>query len=222
MSNTKRNVTIAVVVLCICAAVYLNISYNKQSDADTVLSDASLLEMKNEEETLATAGLNDYVSEYFAQARLTRQQSRDEALNLLQTAATSQNASQETIDSAMNAISTMASYSMQEAQIENLLLAKDFADCVVFMSADGITVAIPASANGLSAEEVAKATDAILSETSYSATQLRIIEVKNPQESPLPADEAEIIGDGSEAGITNGIDIGTQGGYMEGETYIFE
>ena len=40
-------------------------------------------------------------SDYFAKARLTRQTSRDEALNLLKTAASSSGASQETIDGAM-------------------------------------------------------------------------------------------------------------------------
>ena len=101
-----------------------------------------------------------------------------EALELLQTAATSENASQETIDSAMNAISALAACTMQEAQIENLLIAKDFADCVVYIGNDTVTVAVPAPAEGLSEEAVARITDIICSETAYQASQLSIIEVK--------------------------------------------
>ena len=117
-------------------------------------------------------------SEYFAEARLTRQVSRDEALQLLQTAATAETASQETIDSAMNAISAMATCSMKEAQIENLLIAKDFADCVVYIGNDSVTVAVPAPTEGLSEEAVARITDIICNETEYAASQLSIIEVK--------------------------------------------
>ena len=117
-------------------------------------------------------------TEYFAEARLTRQVSRDEALELLQTAASSEAASQETIDSAMNAISAMATCSMQESQIENLLIAKDFADCVVYIGNGCVTVAVPAPAEGLSEEAVARITDVICTSTDYDASQLNIIEVK--------------------------------------------
>ena len=117
-------------------------------------------------------------SGYFAEARLTRQVSRDEALQLLQSAASADTASQETIDSAMNAIAAMATCSMQETQIENLLLAKDFSECVVYIGNGAVTVAVSAPADGLSDEAVAQITDIICTETEYDATQLNIIEVK--------------------------------------------
>lgn len=177
MSKTKKYVTIAAVLLCVCAAVYLNWSYNKDTAGSGGLSDAELANAKSEEE--AGNAMDASVSDYFAAARLTRQQSRDEALELLEAAASSETASQETIDGAMNAISAMANYSMMETQIENLLLAKNFAECVAFISADGVTLAVPAPAEGLTAEDVAKITDTIVAETDFAATQLRIIEVKN-------------------------------------------
>ena len=179
MSKTKKYVTIAAVLLCVCAAVYLNWSYNNDTAANGGLSDAELNNAKTAEEAAAENAMDASVSDYFAAARLTRQQSRDEALELLEAAASSETASQETIDGAMNAISAMANYSMMETQIENLLLAKNFAECVAFISADGVTLAVPAPADGLTAEDVAKITDTIVAETDFAATQLRIIEVKN-------------------------------------------
>ena len=115
---------------------------------------------------------------YFAEARLTRQISRDEALQLLQSAASADAASQETIDGAMSAITNMAAWSLQETQIENLLLAKNFEDCVVYIGTDRVTVAVPAPVEGLSEEAVARITDVICTETNYSPSQLSIIEVK--------------------------------------------
>lgn len=186
MSKTKKYITIAAVVLCVCAAIYLNWSYNNDNKSGSTLSDAELANAKSEEEA-AASGLSEEVSNYFAQARLTRQQSRDEALELLKAAASSETASQETIDGAMGAISAMANYSMMETQIENLLLAKNFAECVAFISADGVTLAVPAPEEGLTAEAVAKITDAIVAETDYTATQIRIIEVKSNAASPSPS-----------------------------------
>ena len=78
----------------------------------------------------------------------------------------------------MESIAAMATWSMQEAQIENLLIAKDFADCVVYISPDGVTVAVPAPEEGLSEATVARITDVITGETEFQASQLTIIEVK--------------------------------------------
>ena len=109
---------------------------------------------------------------------MTRQQSRDEALNLLESASAADGASQETIDSAMTAIAAMAADSMTETRIENLLLAKGYADCVVYISGDGISVAVPSPQEGLTAAQVAAITDVITSNTDYTAAQLKIVEIK--------------------------------------------
>ena len=178
MKNRKRNLTVLAVLSFVCEAVALNWTYNSRwgkPDAEMVYAEDEAMAAAQTDfaRSLTTAG-----TEYFAEARLTRQVSRDEALELLQTAASSEAASQETIDSAMNAISRMAACSMQEAQIENLLLAKEFDDCVVYIGEDAITVAVPAPMEGLSDEAVARITDVICTETSYGPEQLNIIEVK--------------------------------------------
>ena len=199
--NMKRNIVMAAVLLFVCAAVYLNYSYsNRLGEADPAMAaaeDAAIASaeaeyaaaeaaqaaeygQENVSQTLAEEELAaESVSPYFAAARLTRQQSRDEALALLETAASSEGASQETIDSAMASIATMAEWSLQEAQVENLLLAKDFADCVVYISGENISVAVPAPVEGLSEAAVARITDVITAETDFTASQLKLIEVKD-------------------------------------------
>lgn len=175
--RTKRLVTVIAVVLCVGAAAYLNWSYNKSAELPD--SESAGLAGEKSAQTSPTTKETASNSDYFAQARLTRQQSRDEALSLLKSAASSKTASKETIDGAMNAISAMANYSMEETQIENMLLAKNFSECVAFVSADGVTLAVPAPAEGLKAEDVAKITDTITTETDFKPTQIKVIEVKN-------------------------------------------
>ncbi len=170
MKKAKRNILIATVLVFVCAAVYLNWSYNR---ADK--SEPAGVEDDSGKQSVSAGTQED---DYFAQARLTRQTSRDEALSLLETAAASESASQETIDGAMDAIAAMATWSMQETQIENLLLAKNFEDCVVYISSDGVTVAVPAPVEGLSAASVAQITETIIGETGCTAEDIRVIEVK--------------------------------------------
>ena len=177
MKHIKRNVTIAAVLLLVCAAVYLNWSYNnKWGTADPAMVKAEDAAMKAANEAYEASNTKSS-SGYFAEARLNRQVSRDEAMKLLEDAVKSDTASQETIDSAMTSIAAMANYSMKESQLENKLLAKDFSDCVVYMSEDSITVAVPAPKDGLSEAAVARITETVTSETSYTAAQLNVIEV---------------------------------------------
>ncbi len=189
MKNLKRNAVIAAVLVFVCAAVYLNWSYNNGRDAEGVMA-------PEEDKTETAASESD---DYFARARLTRQTSRDEALDLLETAAAGEGASQETIDGAMDAIAAMATWSMQETQIENLLLAKDFSDCVVYISSDGVTAAVPAPVEGLSAAAVAQITETIIGETGCSAEDIRVIEVKPGSEASPAATPAAAAGSESPA-----------------------
>lgn len=197
MKKAKRNVIIVTVLLFVCAAVYLNWAYNNRwgsANEAMVEAEDEMTQTAADNADAADATVADTSSDYFAQARLTRQESRDEALALLQQAASSEAASQETIDSAMDAIAAMATYSMQETQIENLLLAKNFADCVVYVSSDAITISVPAPMEGLSEADVAKVVDTITTETGYDATQIKVIEIKNGMAMQEPAD-AEVSGD---------------------------
>ena len=176
MTKVRRNLVTLTVLLFVCAAVYLNWSYNNrwgQSDQAMVeAEDQAMAEAVGE--TASTMG----ASSYFATARLTRQTARDEALNLLELSAASENASRETIDAAMAAISAMAQSSMLETQIENMLIAKEYADCVTYITEDNITVTVPAPSEGLTTEAVAKITDVITSETEFAMDQITIIEIK--------------------------------------------
>ena len=189
MKKLKRYLVVAVVVLFAGAAVYLNWDYNRNlGQADPVMveaedAQAAAAEQKDKSKTTEAAETESQTetvpaSDYCASARLSRQQSRDEAMSLLETAATGEGVSQEVLDSAMNEITCMATWSMQEAQVENLLLAKGYAECVAFISEDGISVAVPAPLEGLTEQSVAQITDAITAETDFAASQIRLVEIK--------------------------------------------
>ena len=186
----KRNAVVATVLLFVCAAVYLNWRYageaavdqaaevssqqqGENGDSTKVLGDAALVDgqVVSGQEEDATA-----VSNYFDTARLSRQQSRDNALSLLREAAEQEGAEQAAVDEANQTIQTLAGYSVLESQIENLVVAKGYADCVAFMGENGISVVVSAAEDGLQTEDVAKITDIVLNETEYTADQIKIME----------------------------------------------
>ena len=193
----KRNAVVATVLLFVCAAVYLNWRYagnlaaedaapaSQQSEdggSTKILGDATLVggvpTLTDEGAAAASNTPTAPASSYFDTARLSRQQSRDNALSLLREAAGQQDVEQAALDEANRAIQTLAGYTMLEGQIENLVVAKGYADCVSFMGENSISVVVSAAEDGLQTEDVAKITDIVLSETEYAADQIKIMEAE--------------------------------------------
>ena len=80
MNKVKRNVITVTVLLFVCAAVYLNWSYNNRwgtADQAMVEAEDAAMEQAEEEYQESMAGETEGSSSYFASARLTRQEARD-------------------------------------------------------------------------------------------------------------------------------------------------
>ena len=180
MKVWKRNAVIATVLLFICAGVYLNWSYNRKNET-TDLTDTLSAEQVMGQTTLQLDEAEPVsamdTEDYFAQVRLSRQESRDSAVELLE----------ETIaydegtavgDTASATLNTLVNTALSEAQIESMVIAKGFADCVTYITDDTVSVAVAAPAEGLSEADAALISDVVRSQTDYPLSQVRIIEVK--------------------------------------------
>ena len=191
MKLWKRNVVVAAIVLFVCVAVYLNWSYNREddtADAGKTLGEAALVGNQTSDPLVSTtpdpaasptpsAEPDSTGTGYFASARLNRQQARDSALSLLQEAAASEDADQAMKDEANASIQTMASLTVSEAQIENLVTAKGYSDCVAFIGDESISVVVAADGE-LTDADAAKITEIVTGETGYTASQIKIIEAQ--------------------------------------------
>ena len=189
MKTWKRNAVIATVLLFVCAGVYLNWSANQKQalpeltetlNAEQVMDETALV--LAEQETPAAEALAEQsgteITDYFAQVRLSRQQSRDSALELLeQTIAYDEGT--EVGDTASNTLNQIVSTALSEAQIESLIVAKGYEDCVTYFADDTVCVAVSAPAEGLSNADVALICDVVTGQTDYDLSQVRIIEVKS-------------------------------------------
>lgn len=134
--------------------------------------------------------------DYFATARLSRKQARDTAISMLQEAQVDENATEDVLNEASQTMQVLAAYTVAESQIESLVVAKGYADCVAFMGDDAISVVV-SDPDGLDAVDVARIKDIVVSETSYTPDQIRIMEAGataqtgNPQEAEVPTAAAE-------------------------------
>ena len=195
----KRNAVVAVIAVFVCAAVYLNWSYEQEAgktlgestmvgSEDPLVSgntDSSSSSQQNDtdqqgEQSSASGEQTGTESgdDYFANARLNRQQSRDSALSLLQEAANREDADQTLRDEANQSIQTMADYTVTEAQIENMIVAKGYTDCVAFIGDNSLSLAVAAPEGGLTDADTARILDVVSQNAGFSADQVTIIEVE--------------------------------------------
>lgn len=172
----KRNAVVAVILVFVCAAIFFNGKYAEEVESPgKVLGKAQ--EVGGTEQTAEEVSAAAEGSDYFAAARLTRQQARDSAMSLLKEASESEDVDTETASEAAKSLQVLASYALSEAQIENIITAKGYRDCVVFLSEDGVSVVVSTDDDGLQTEDVARITDIVKQETGLSAASIKILEV---------------------------------------------
>lgn len=177
--NWKKNLTAAALLVVVCAGIYMNWMYtNDQNvanledtlDAEKVMSDDNLmLDVDG-----VTDEVTDVVSDYFAAVRLSRQQARDSALEELQEAMAydgEEGASAAQLEQIVN-------MALCEAQIESLVIAKGYADCVAYMSDEGISVAVAAPEGGIQQADVAVIADIVMTQTDFDYADIRVVEVQ--------------------------------------------
>lgn len=65
-----------------------------------------------------------------------------------------------------------------EAQIESLVIAKGYADCVAYINEEGISVAVASPEGGLLQDDVAVIADIIITQSDFSMDEIRVVEVQ--------------------------------------------
>lgn len=147
---------------------------------DAITEDVVVVTDSGDYDALLTEATSDTdMTEYFATIRLARQESRDSAVELLQeTIAYETGADQETASVASAKLEEMVSMALLEAEIEGLIIAKGYADCVAYMGDNGISVAVAAPEEGLQAQEVAQICDIVTTQSGLTPSELKIIEVR--------------------------------------------
>ena len=170
----KKRAVAAAVLVFVGAAVYLNWRYSDNvQNQSKVLGQSTLVNaQENDAQSDATEVSS---SDYFATARLSRKQARDSAISMLQEAEADENAEQSVLNEASETLQVLAAYTVAEAQIESLVTAKGYVDCVAFLGAESASVVVATESGELTGEDVAKITDITMTETGLPASSIRIM-----------------------------------------------
>ncbi|MBQ2004508.1 MAG: SpoIIIAH-like family protein [Peptococcaceae bacterium] len=185
MKVWKKNLVAAAVLVTVCAGIYVNWLYTEENiassltdtlDVEKVMSDETLLLSEDMAAISAGEEIQTTAADYFAAVRLSRQQTRDNAVDLLQEAMAYEVSGKEA-ESAVE-LESIVQTALSEAQIESLVIAKGYQDCVAYMTGEGISVAVASPENGLHQEDVAVIADIVMAQSDYNLDDIRIVEVQ--------------------------------------------
>ena len=197
---TRKKLTLLSLVVALGVAVYLNWEYAKTGASaygltvageaqSTVQTAAEVEEVSLDGEEQPTADKNygeaqlvslssEEVSKYFDEARLNRTKTRDEALDTLQkslkNAKLSDTEKKELTDQLSAVITSIAA----EGEIESMVKAKGFIDCVAFLDGDKANITVKTKNDELTRSEVAQIRDIVMENSEISAQNITIVEVK--------------------------------------------
>ncbi len=168
-SKTARGIIVIAAVLLIGLAVYLNYRWFYDPVDSIGYGDGNMQDNTDGSQATDAEGENDY----FASAALTRQQSRDEALDVLEMVSASQDADEETKAAAQAKISKIATDIQNEANIETLVKAKGFEECVAVIGEDSVSVIV--KAESLQAKDTAQILAIVYETTGVAPEKVSII-----------------------------------------------
>lgn len=204
ISKNTRKATAITLAAALVIAVYLNWQYARtgviESGETLEVSAASISEetaasapiidgLMTEAEAVSSANknygeaqlvsvANDSGSKFFEEARLKRTKAHDEAMDAVQKALKSSSLSAEEKKSYTQQLTGNLEDLNAENEIETLVRAKGFADCLCFLQSGRADLTVMTSGDALTAAQVAQIRDIVLSKSSVTAQNITVVEVK--------------------------------------------
>ena len=133
---------------------------------------------KNYGEAQLVSVANNSGSKFFEEARLKRTKAHDEAMDSIQKALKSASLSTEEKKEYTSQLTGNLADLNAENEIETLVKAKGFADCLCFLQSGRADLTVMTSGDALTAAQVAQIRDIVLSKSSVTAQNITVVEVK--------------------------------------------
>ena len=159
---------------------FINAPQASSQKAESEASDSAAAEEEQSadsdalEEAAANGALS--ASDYFAQARLNRSASRDEAVSTFQTIMGGGDLTEdERVTDSLAAVET-SQLIESESNIESMIKSMGYQECIVYL--DGESAKVVVQTEGLDSAQAAAIKDVILGEISVPSEKIRIFEVK--------------------------------------------
>ncbi len=180
----RKQLVLASLVLALGAAVYLNWQFagtNKlpvgdgAGDTSSQLGAAQLVNnayVETVSDDLLGSEQANASADSFAEARMNRQASRDEALELLDSVLEDAGADSEAKKAAVDEASAMAQSILKETNVEGVLKAKGYEECVAYIAQEQCSVLV---SGDLGDSDMLIIQEAVMEQTGLSADKIKII-----------------------------------------------
>lgn len=178
----KKQIVTAGLVVLLGVAVYANYlqSINKVEIAENSIESGNYGEVQfvssdvSGKTEISVSSTNS--DEYFAQARLDKQQSRDEAVEVLQSFYFGGDTTEEELAVIAQDVIEVGNYIETETKVENLLKAQGFSEALCYLSDSSANVIV--KTNGLDIAQAAQIKSTLLGEIAIPVENITILEVK--------------------------------------------
>lgn len=182
----KKEIVATALVALIGVAGYLNWSYQdtlKVTDGDAYietekkLGEAKFVTSDSEEKAGESVETSASAVDYFAKAKMEKENARSKALEILNQTASNESFDEETRKNAQEQILTLASNSEKEAVIENIAGAKGYENISVYV--DGESVDIIVEKKDFSKEDVGIIKDIVTEQLNIGPNSIKIVQKQN-------------------------------------------
>ena len=177
----KKTVLLGTLLLALGVAIYLNYFF-ADGTAGIMNNSNTQTEQPNDDKTLGEAinvnGGTDTptAEEYFKQARESREAAREEAVQTVKDLLSDVKVTDEQKQTATAEVIAITKAIEQESNIESLIKAKGFSDCVVYIADDSCSVVV--QSDSLTVQDTAKISQVVTSQADISAQNINIVTVK--------------------------------------------
>lgn len=124
--------------------------------------------------TGSSTDAQDSVDTYFSSVQLNRQRSRDEALEVLQGVVDNDSSTETAKNEALAEINKLAKVMETEANIETLIVAKGFSECVAVISDEGASIVV--KSDGLAAAQISQINEIVYEQAGIDPADIKIIQ----------------------------------------------
>ena len=169
----KRNFIIIGAVVLIAAAVAINlVIFSRERSKGFDYDKSAGMEVSGT--TAGTPDTASAVDSYFASVQLSRQRTRDEAMEVLQAVVDNSASTTTAKNEALAEINKMAKIMDTEANIESLIRAKGFTECVAVINGDSASIVV--RSDGLIASEISQINEIVYEQAGIQPINIKIIE----------------------------------------------
>lgn len=177
----KKNLLIIGSFAVIAVALIIGIAvYNRAEDKGFDYTQGTGMQDVNSETGKQTDNNNDKndkgesVDTYFSSVELDRKRTRDEALEVLQSVVDNASASEAAKTEAIAKIAAIAKTMDIEANIETLIEAKGFEECVAVVNNDSANIVV--KSDGLQAAQISQINEIVYEQAGISPVNIKIIQ----------------------------------------------